>query len=90
MTSFSFGRIGDDIAQIIVRVKNENIRLATGLSGDLGGSWKWDDYYQYERNDHRQMAKRSADQCQFTRAANAVLNTSGRIMGHRHFDGASI
>ncbi|EQB10684.1 TonB-dependent receptor domain-containing protein [Sphingobium lactosutens] len=79
VTSFSFGRISDDIGQIRIRVKNENFRIATGLNGNVG-DWKWDFYYQYGQNDYRQRQEGALINANYIQAIDAVRNANGDIV----------
>lgn len=45
------GRINDDwFGNSRIKNTNTTYRGVAGLKGDLGGSWKWDAYYQYGQN----------------------------------------
>lgn len=79
-TSFSFGRISDDIGQIVVNVRNENLRLATGVKGKFGSGWSWDAYYQFGQNDYDQRQAGARINGNFTLAADAVRNAAGQIV----------
>lgn len=50
ITSFPIGRANDDFGPTNAENFNTTTRFAAGLEGDLGGSWKWDAYYQYGRS----------------------------------------
>ena len=80
ISSFTLGRISDDIGHIDVRVKNENLRMAFGAKGDLGGSWNWDAYYQVGVNDYQQDLLGQRINANFTLAADAVRNSAGAIV----------
>lgn len=80
VTSFSLGRISNDIGQIVVRVRNNNLRVATGLKGKFGSNWSWDGYYQFGQNDYRQRQNGARINANFTQAADAVRNSGGQIV----------
>ena len=81
VTSFGFGRISGDIGHIVVKVRNQNYRGAVGASGELGGSWKYDAYYQYGRNDYRQDQLGQRINANFTLVADAVAAPAGNAIG---------
>lgn len=80
VTSFSLGRISNDVGQIVVDVRNENLRLATGVRGKFGSGWSWDGYYQFGQNDYRQRQAGARINGNFTLAADAVRNGAGQIV----------
>lgn len=80
ITSFSMGRISDDIGQIRVDVQNDNFRVATGLNGELGGGWKWDSYYQFGENIYNQQQRGQRINARFTQAVDAVQASNGQIV----------
>lgn len=80
VTSFSFGRISDDIGHIDVRVRNENFRAAMGVKGELGSGWNWDAYYQFGQNDYRQDLLGQRINANFTLAVDAVTNSAGQVV----------
>lgn len=93
-TSFTLGRLGDDFGDTQNTTTTNLFRALAGLKGQLGGSWKWDAYYQYGHtrsdqtvgNDRIQeqiagvpLAPGQASRIQL--AADAVLDpVSGRIV----------
>lgn len=80
ITSFSLGRISDDIGHIDARVKNENLRMAIGAKGKFGDGWSWDTYYQLGVNDYRQDLLGQRINANFTLAVDAVRNAAGNIV----------
>ncbi|QBX36663.1 TonB-dependent receptor [Brevundimonas sp. S30B] len=50
ITSFPIGRANDDFGPTDAENFSTTTRFAAGLSGDLGGGWAWDAYYQFGRN----------------------------------------
>jgi iron complex outermembrane recepter protein len=53
-TSFTLGRLGDDFGDTENTTTTNLFRGLAGLKGQLGGSWKWDAYYQYGRTRYDQ------------------------------------
>ena len=53
-------------------------RVAAGLKGELGGSWRWDAYYQFGQN-HFKQRNQSTINSNFTAATDAVL-VNGQIV----------
>jgi hypothetical protein len=58
-------------------VHRETYRIVAGLKGDLGGSWKWNSYYQYGRTNYDQAQSNNRINSRFTKAVDAVRNTAG-------------
>lgn len=71
-TSFSFGRIANDIGAPVMTTKRETWRIVGGAKGDLGGAWKWDVYGQYGRTDYNYRAEKVQITDNFARAVDAV------------------
>lgn len=80
ITSFKFGRIGDDLGPSFATVRRETYRFVGGLKGNLGGSWKWDAYYQYGRTNYFQSNANDRINDNYTRAVDAVRGPNGTIM----------
>ncbi|WP_404710028.1 TonB-dependent receptor domain-containing protein [Sphingomonas sp. MMS24-J13] len=84
-TSFTFGRYGDftldgrDLKPTNADGKAQSFRIATGLSGSLGGSWKWDAYYQYGRSDNRILVRNVKNIANFNLAIDVVQGPNGPI-----------
>ncbi len=70
--SFDFGRMRNDI-------QRENYRIVGSLSGDLGGGWNWQAYYQYGRTNLNIQLLNSTDNTKFTLALDAV-SSGGQIV----------
>ncbi|WP_016746694.1 TonB-dependent receptor domain-containing protein [Rhizorhabdus wittichii] len=49
LTSFQLGKLHTDLPVAKVKSSRELIRGVVGATGDLGGSWSYDAYYQYGR-----------------------------------------
>lgn len=50
IASFPIGRANDDFGPTNAENFSTTTRFSAGLSGDLGGGWAWDAYYQFGRN----------------------------------------
>ncbi|WP_404713411.1 TonB-dependent receptor plug domain-containing protein [Sphingomonas sp. MMS24-J13] len=68
----SVGRIGDDLGPGVGEVHRETWRVVAGLKGDLGGSWKWNAYYQHGRTNYDQTQTNDRIGSRFTKAVDAV------------------
>jgi outer membrane receptor protein involved in Fe transport len=53
-SSFSLAKVFDDLARGLSISTADTYRGTAGLSGKLGGNWKWDGYYQYGETDRLQ------------------------------------
>ena len=73
-TQFSLGKDLDGQVESFNQVESNVFRGLVGLSGDLGGSWKWDAYYQYGSNDRKQRRTSSRVNTPFQYALDAVVN----------------
>ena len=80
IASFSLGRTYGDIGDAAFTTHNKTYRLVASLEGDLGGSWKWDGYYQYGRNDFRSDLTGGVISARAVKAINAVRNGAGQIV----------
>lgn len=80
LTSFTFGRIGQDLGPMVGRTTRETARIAAGLDGRIGSNWSWDVYYQYGQTDYAQTAANNRINDNFTRAVDAVRAGDGSIV----------
>jgi iron complex outermembrane receptor protein len=71
-TSFSFGRVSNDIGPPVADVQRETYRGVVGLSGSFGSTFKWDAYYQYGRTNYSQDTTNTQITDNFARAVDAV------------------
>ena len=78
ITTFNLGRTYGDIGDAGFITHNKTYRLVASLEGDLGGSWKWDSYYQYGRNDFRSDLTNGVVTSRIVKAINAVNNGAGQ------------
>lgn len=75
VSCFNMGRVFRDpgMGEFTVRDGSPAIyRGVVGAQGDLGGSWRWDAYYQYGRNRFEQRRVGNVDVAAFRRAIDAV------------------
>ncbi|MBT2185403.1 TonB-dependent receptor domain-containing protein [Sphingobium nicotianae] len=83
VSSFVFGRLGSfilgsqDIDPTAARGKATTFRIASGLQGSLGGSWRWDAYYQYGASDYRVNSYNIKNLANFPLALDAVMGPNG-------------
>jgi outer membrane receptor protein involved in Fe transport len=81
LTSFAFGRIGNDFGPQRGEVKRGTLRAAAGLDGAFGESnWKWDAYYQYGETNYHQRGFNTQITDNFARAVDAVRAPNGDIV----------
>ncbi len=80
ITSFLLGKNFSEFGAPPVTSRNDALRAVAALNGDIGGSWTWDGYYQYGRNDFRSESKNVGITARVTRAIAAVRNTAGQIV----------
>ena len=80
LSSFVMGRFNIDVGPARPFVRNETMRGVIGARGDLGGSWNWDAYYQYGRNDFRNRVFNNRINRNFFNAIDAVFDDDGNIV----------
>lgn len=80
ITSFTFGRIGQDIGPSTGSVWRSTSRVATGIKGKIGDNWAFDTYYQYGHTDYHQRAYLVRINDNYTRAIDAVRAPNGTIV----------
>src|SRR5687768_12268405 len=79
LTTFAFGRIGNDFGPQQGRVKRDTLRAAAGLDGAFGNSdWKWDAYYQYGETNYHQRGFNTQITDNFARAVDAARAPNGQ------------
>jgi outer membrane receptor protein involved in Fe transport len=80
-TSFSYGRLFDDVFQLAFDVKRENKEGAVGIDGSFDdGKWKYSAHYSHGEIDSDQQIHNSRIAANFTKAINAVTNGAGQIV----------
>jgi iron complex outermembrane receptor protein len=72
--SFSLGKDVDDQIPAYNEAKAEVWRGVFALSGEIGGRWNWDAYYQYGRNERHQFSRYSRVNTEFQYALDAVVD----------------
>lgn len=78
--SIALARDGDDFGVAKYRGENRTLRGVAGLEGQLGGSWKWDAYYQYGHNQYDQRMGNNRNNANWSKAIDAVRNGAGNIV----------
>ena len=74
VTSFPLGRFTPDIGIFDARIRNNTYRGVLSLDGKLGGSWKWNAYYQYGQTNISNRTTGVSIVQNLNRAADAVVN----------------
>jgi len=72
--AISLGRSAFDYGQTINDNKNETIRGTAGASGELGGGWNWDGYYEYGRNRFTSLTSQNRIVARYALAIDAVVD----------------
>lgn len=78
ISSFTLGRFFTDRGGSINHSDNKTYRGVFSLEGKLGGSWGWDAYYQYGRNDFKQVYTGNMMVSRLRNALDAV-NSGGSV-----------
>ncbi len=73
VTQFNMGKITSEAGPTETQADRSTFRLATGLKGQLGGSWGWDAYYQYGETRNVQTSTNNKISANYTRAVDSVL-----------------
>jgi iron complex outermembrane receptor protein len=78
--AISLGRSAFDYGQTINDNKNVTVRGTAGASGELGGGWTWDAYYEYGRNKFTSLTSQNRILAKYAFAVDAVVNpANGQI-----------
>lgn len=72
----SIGYLGNDFGPPRVDIRNQTARIAGGLRGSFGDSWRWDVGANYGRNESSQAIENSAITARFLNAIDAVQVTA--------------
>jgi outer membrane receptor protein involved in Fe transport len=80
VTSFNFGRIGNDIGPYQANTQRNTFRATTGVNGKFGDAWKWDAYYEYGRTQYDARNENVQISDNFARAVDAVRAPDGTIV----------
>lgn len=73
-TAFSLGKDVDAQIPALNRAEADVWRGVLGLTGELGGNWSWNAYYQYGSNDRHQSGRYSRVNTEFQYALDAVVD----------------
>ena len=80
ITSFTLGRAYEDVGNPLTSETNKVIRAVGSLQGELGGSWGWDAYYQFGRNELRLDTINNDVVAHFAQAIDSVKLPNGQIV----------
>ena len=80
ITSFTMGRFNIDVGPARPFVRNETLRGVVAAKGAIGGSWSWDAYYQYGRNEFANRVHNNRINQNFFNAIDAVAGPGGTIV----------
>ena len=80
INSFSLGRQHKDFGDVAASNFNTTSRFAVGASGEFGGGWTWDAYYQYGENEYRSTLEHLKINRNLTFAVDAIVDGSGTIV----------
>jgi iron complex outermembrane receptor protein len=89
LTSFSLGRIWNDIGPQLAEVTRENYRFVAGLKAEMWGDWTLDAYYQFGRTDYSQRGYNTTITPRMTFALDTVRDGSGNIVCRGVRDGVA-
>ncbi|WP_404713852.1 TonB-dependent receptor domain-containing protein [Sphingomonas sp. MMS24-J13] len=79
LTSVSVGRVFGDLGGSVDHSVNDTYRAVASLEGRIGGSWKWDAYYEYGRNKFRQDYTGDVIIARMRNATNAVVSNGTTV-----------
>jgi iron complex outermembrane recepter protein len=80
ITSFALGKNFEDIGNPQITSTNSLLRAVASLKGKLGGSWTWDAYYQFGRNDFESDTGNIIINANLAKALSSVRNGAGQIV----------
>jgi iron complex outermembrane receptor protein len=80
ITSFTLGKNFEDIGNPQITSTNSLVRAVASLKGKLGGSWTWDAYYQFGRNDFESDTGNVIMNANIAKALSSVRNGTGQIV----------
>jgi outer membrane receptor protein involved in Fe transport len=82
LQTITVGRLNNDTGPVLSDARNSTWRGVIGAKGNLGGSWKWDAYYQYGQNSYSvDVGPNNRIQTNWRNAIDAVVNpTTGAIV----------
>jgi outer membrane receptor protein involved in Fe transport len=79
LTSFTLGKGFDDIGPADIRITNDVYRAVGSVAYEIGGSWKFDAYYQFGRNNFRSDTTNGTITTRLLKAVDAV-RSGGQIV----------
>lgn len=82
LSTIKIGRVSTDIGKIKLDRSNKLWRGVVGAKGDLGGSWRWDAYFEHGRNHYSlDFGPNNRRQAAYFRAVDAVIDpATGNIV----------
>ena len=80
ITSFTLGRVFGDLGGSVNNSDNKTTRAVFSLDGEINDQWGWDAYYQYGKNEFRQVYTGNVVLTRLRNAIDSVLDTSGRTV----------
>jgi outer membrane receptor protein involved in Fe transport len=81
LNTITIGRSSEDTGAIKLLGETKTLRAVVGAKGKLFGTWTWDTYYQYGRDDyHLDFGPNNRNQANFFRAVDAVRSPGGQIV----------
>ena len=80
LTQFNLGKNFADIGNPHLLTTNGVFRAVASLKGALAGSWTWDAYYQFGRNDFETDAANTVINANLSKAVDSVRNASGQAV----------
>jgi outer membrane receptor protein involved in Fe transport len=81
LQTITVGRLNNDTGPVLADARNKTFRGVIGAKGELGGSWKWDTYYQYGQNRYSvAVGPNNRIQSNYRLAIDAVLNPAGQVV----------
>ena len=78
-SGLSIGYLGNDFGPPRIDVRNQTSRIAGGLKGSFGGSWRWDVSANYGQNKSTQRITNAAITTNFLNAIDAVQVTAANV-----------
>ncbi|MET0292257.1 MAG: TonB-dependent receptor [Steroidobacteraceae bacterium] len=78
--TFTLGRAFADVGNAIGESRNDTLRVVGALEGKLGGSWTWDSYYQFGKNDFRIDTSNNVAILRMRNAIDAVRNGANQVV----------
>ncbi|MBL4836054.1 MAG: TonB-dependent receptor [Kordiimonadaceae bacterium] len=81
LAGFGLYRTNPDIGTIATDAKSKNVRIVTGLNGEMSSDWTWDLYFQYGRSDFSNQQPHNIIKANLAEAVDAIIDpVSGSIV----------